>query len=375
MSTGSTSDARDEAIRQLIEQQQQHSAFTASATTELQRLAADNEALRAELARVGTGLRQADTVRQSDSVQRSVPTLKLPTPATFSGDSIGPFALTDWAYEVQTYSKAMNLPIDQEFHLGVALLKGSAQAFWRNTVCTALGQSCGTFAQLLQLLSSEFANANALRTARDALHACVQGTGSARAYIAKFRTLCLRVTDLSDAEKMDKFERGLKLKHRQELARRPQPTFDAACAVIERMEAADSAVMPSTGAPQSAGSGPAPMDLNALVMRNGRFFALTPVDDVADDLADEDFAPATLNYVQTRSRQPAARPTASKQAPVLPKAVPAQSSKFKRLTDEERTALINSNGCFYCRTPNAGHTSATCPQKQGKALGGTSVPA
>ena len=38
-----------------------------------------------------------------------------------------------------------------------------------------------------------------------------------------------------------------------------------------------------------------------------------------------------------------------------------------RISEEEKAKLINNNGCFYCRVPNAGHSARNCPTKAGKS--------
>ena len=46
-----------------------------------------------------------------------------------------------------------------------------------------------------------------------------------------------------------------------------------------------------------------------------------------------------------------------------PMEIDAIRPKFKKLTEAEKKRLMDTNGCFYCRKENAGHTSRNCPEK------------
>jgi hypothetical protein len=49
-----------------------------------------------------------------------------------------------------------------------------------------------------------------------------------------------------------------------------------------------------------------------------------------------------------------------------PRGNPNPQQRFPRLTREERDHLRQTNGCFYCRRANAGHTCAECPLRRNR---------
>ena len=49
---------------------------------------------------------------------------------------------------------------------------------------------------------------------------------------------------------------------------------------------------------------------------------------------------------------------------VRTQSIPFQVFTFDNLSSKKKQALIKSNGCFYCRVPNAGHLTRECPQKR-----------
>ncbi|KAJ9522820.1 hypothetical protein QJQ45_023603 [Haematococcus lacustris] len=82
----------------------------------------------------------------------------------------------------------------------------------------------------------QFAPVNRLRHARDRLAALTQ-TSSVRRYLGEFTALCLEVTDLSPAEQLDRFIRGLKPSVRRELELREPTSFSEASTIADRVDA------------------------------------------------------------------------------------------------------------------------------------------
>ncbi len=89
----------------------------------------------------------------------------------------------------------------------VMLLQGDA-AVWFKTL--GLNPLTVGWKWLKSHLRTEFMPADSLMKARDELATLSQGNMSVSDYVQTFRRLILRVTDANDAEKKDRFIRGLK---------------------------------------------------------------------------------------------------------------------------------------------------------------------
>ncbi|KAJ9507191.1 hypothetical protein QJQ45_004801 [Haematococcus lacustris] len=165
---------------------------------------------------------------------------------------------------------------------------------------------------LVAALERQFAPVNRLRHARDRLAALTQ-TSSVRRYLGEFTALCLEVTDLSPAEQLDRFIRGLKPSVRRELELREPTSFSEASTIADRVDAISYSTStsrssyrpPSAPRPPRPETAAVPMELDAM-----------------------------LHTSPSRSRG-------------------------TRLSDAQRAALRDSKACFYCR--KAGHTMKDCP--------------
>ena len=62
---------------------------------------------------------------------------------------------------------------------------------------------------------------------------------SVQTYVHDFRELALQIPDLSEAEKLDRFLRGLKPRLQRELAIRDPRTMDEAVNMAERIDTVD----------------------------------------------------------------------------------------------------------------------------------------
>lgn len=133
-------------------------------------------------------------------------------------------------------------------------------------------------------LKSQFGPTDPVKFYRDKL-ADARQSGPVRDYNTDYRQICTGIPDLSEAEKLDRYVRGLKkaIRSRVEIER-PQ-TFEEAAALAERLDS----VM-DTGSwsnrpfnrrdhgnhtSNRPSDGPTPMDLNAVERRNGHAH-LTP---------------------------------------------------------------------------------------------------
>ena len=144
-------------------------------------------------------------------------------------------------------------------------------------------------------------------------------SGSVEVYIERFRSLCLQIPDLSEAEKLDKFLRGLHQNIYKEVFLRAPKTLDSAMSLASRLDALTRLT-----------------NTRPNVLRRQ-----TPARHIRADRME-------LDNVQVI-------------APAFAAARPPVKARRTRLTDDERTRLRRTGSCFYCRKP--GHIKANCPHR------------
>ena len=169
-------------------------------------------------------------------------------------------------------------------------------------------------------LRRQFEPINAIRVARDKL-ARLRQDKSVQDYTARFRTIVLQVPDMSEAELMDRFIRGLKPAAQRELELHPPATFDDAVILAERVDAVEWRVRSA-----SSSSRPAPS-----------------------------YGYASQAYHGTGA---------------TPMELGSMRHKPPPLTPGQRRRLRDNNGCFYCRELNANHVALNCPKKREANSGG-----
>ncbi|KAJ9508984.1 hypothetical protein QJQ45_028315, partial [Haematococcus lacustris] len=226
-------------------------------------------------------------------------------PATFSGSRTTDVAA--WLFAVDLFFTISELTDAQRIVYVATLLSGHALLWYRSSVSSFTSWTC-----FVAAFERQFAPVNRLRHARDRLAALTQ-TSSVRRYLGEFTALCLEVTDLSPAEQLDRFIRGLKPSVRRELELREPTSFSEASTIADRVDAISYSTStsrssyrpPSAPRPPRPETAAVPMELDAM-----------------------------LHTSPSRSRG-------------------------TRLSDAQRAALRDSKACFYCR--KAGHTMKDCP--------------
>ncbi|KAJ9529863.1 hypothetical protein QJQ45_022262 [Haematococcus lacustris] len=226
-------------------------------------------------------------------------------PATFSGSRTTDVAA--WLFAVDLFFTISELTDAQRIVYVATLLSGHALLWYRSSVSSFTSWTC-----FVAAFERQFAPVNRLRHARDRLAALTQ-TSSVRRYLGEFTALCLEVTDLSPAEQLDRFIRGLKPSVRRELELREPTSFSEASTIADRVDAISNSTSASrssyrpssTPRPPRPETAAVPMELDAM-----------------------------LHTSPSRSRG-------------------------TRLSDAQRAALRDSKACFYCR--KAGHTMKDCP--------------
>ncbi|KAJ9512027.1 hypothetical protein QJQ45_004586 [Haematococcus lacustris] len=202
-----------------------------------------------------------------------------------------------WLWRIDNHFDLFAMPAQQRLLAVASYLDGAALTWYRSLLSS---QALSSWDSFKASFTRQFTPVNQQRHAMDQLAACHQIT-SARQYITEFSNLCLLISDLSPAEKLDRFLRGLKPAVRRELELREPTSFEEAAAMADRVDAI------------TFGSRPRLLKL------------------------------------------PEPEPVAAMELDAL------QVSKGPRLSAAERQQLRDLGACFYCRKP--GHLMKDCPNK------------
>ncbi|KAJ9514317.1 hypothetical protein QJQ45_012336 [Haematococcus lacustris] len=202
-----------------------------------------------------------------------------------------------WLWRIDNHFDLFAMPAQQRLLAVASYLDGAALTWYRSLLSS---QALGSWDSFKASFMRQFTPVNQQWHARDQLAACHQIT-SARQYIMEFSNLCLLISDLSPAEKLDRFLRGLKPAVRRELELREPTSFEEAAAMADCVDAI------------TFGSRPRLLKL------------------------------------------PEPEPVAAMELDAL------QVSKGPRLSAAERQQLRDLGACFYCRKP--GHLMKDCPNK------------
>lgn len=194
-------------------------------------------------------------LQRQQSGRAHVPALRPAKPDPYDGTKAGGRAEV-WLFQMNEYFNACGSVGDGErVSFAGSMLRGHASTWWRQRrTRAALGEipEVSSWQQFCAELKAEFALVNAVKHARDDLARLEQRT-SVQTYVHDFRELALQIPDLSEAEKLDRFLRGLKPRLQRELAIRDPHTMDEAVNMAERIDMVDFA--------WRVRHGPTPMEL------------------------------------------------------------------------------------------------------------------
>ncbi|KAJ9514193.1 hypothetical protein QJQ45_002282 [Haematococcus lacustris] len=138
-----------------------------------------------------------------------------------------------WLWRIDNHFDLFAMPAQQRLLAVASYLDGAALTWYRSLLSS---QALSSWDSFKASFTRQFTPVNQQRHARDQLAACHQIT-SARQYIMEFSNLCLLISDLSPAEKLDRFLRGLKPAVRRELELREPTSFEEAAAMADRVDA------------------------------------------------------------------------------------------------------------------------------------------
>ena len=241
--------------------------------------------------------------------------VKMEKPDSFNGSKEKD--VDTWLFTMDEYMTLLHFNAESFVQYASSFLRGNAALWWREVCENDMRPE--TWEDFKVLLREQFRPDNLYRRARDELANLRQKEReSIPNFLHKFRQVCMRVKNLDESEKLDKFCRALLPHIRTEVELKEPSSFAEAARYADRV--------------------------------------------------DEIMSSVTGHGTSTRPRWTHRGSSSSmvSRGPSEVKPEPMDIGAVHRtpLTQELRQQLRQSNGCFYCRKPNAGHWSSNCPLKR-----------
>ena len=257
--------------------------------------------------------------------------VKVEKPETYSGEKTRD--LDTWLFQVREHLDITTIPARGHVPYAASLLRGNAALWWRET-CEGHRRPA-TWDDFCRMLREQFRPEDYGRRGRDELATMRQyGKESVADFVFRFRATCLKIPDLSEAEKLDRFVRALAQDIRLQVELRGPQDFHEAAMFAERADAVITRVSgQDTRKPWQKG-------------QKGGYMQRPPLQNksIGETSAQGSGGPEPMELGMARRRT---------------------------LTREEIQKLRAENACFYCRKPNAGHVARDCPQKKKRVGNGT----
>ena len=244
--------------------------------------------------------------------------LKVEKPETYDGAKHRD--VDTWLFQVEEHMSLTRVPADSQVAYAASLLRGNAAMWWRE-LCEG-GNRLDAWDAFKMKVRSQFRMDNLVRRARDDLYALRQKEKeSVSDFLHKFRQICIRISDLSEAEKLDKFLRALTTNVRMQVELKEPETFEEAARFADRAD-------------------------NVLTRVSGQGMG------------------GKSSWFKGNNFQGGGNAAGNRKAPSGPEPMEIGSIQKKPLSKEEKEYLWKNKGCFLCRKPNAGHISKNCPLKK-----------
>lgn len=255
--------------------------------------------------------------------------VKVEKPETYSGERSR--NLDTWLFQVREHLQITTIPAPRHVPYAASLLHGNAALWWRET-CESHRRPA-TWDDFCRMLREQFRPEDYGRRGRDELATMRQyAKESVADFVFRFRAMCLKILDLSEAEKLDRFVRALAQDIRLQVELRGPQDFHEAAMFAERADAVLTRVSgQDTCKPWQKG-------------QKGGFVQRPPLPNKGESSAQGGGGPEPMELGMARKRT---------------------------LTREEIATLRAQNACFYCQKPNAGHMARNCPEKKKRAGNGT----
>lgn len=245
-----------------------------------------------------------------------------PKPEFFFGtDGKHPLVRT-WLFQLRQYFRLWPTMADSEkLNYAVTLLRSHAMNWWEQQeqlIRLGTAEEFDSFDKFERAITAQFGGFDTVEKARDIL-ASMRQVSSVETYARRFREalLLLGADNYLDSDMCHRFILGLKPWVQRLVKIEAPDTLDKAMQMAERID-------------RVRVSGPD--------RTSGHTHART------NSTGPSQITPMDIDTITPDKSRP----------------------RFKKLTDKEKQQLIQNNGCFYCRKPNAGHTSRNCPEKLGR---------
>lgn len=314
-------------------------------------------ALQQQLAQPPAAAAHAPPAAAAPRVERP----RLPPPSSYDGRSAA--ALDGWLRELQQQFDWYRMNDDAaRLQFAGALLKGIALDWWANLIdSNGAPQSESTrpttFADFIVRLRSRFQPINSAQTARTKLDLLRQGAKqSTNDYISEFRTLLVRVPDMSEGDRVHRFLTGLRPAVATQLRVQGVATLDAAIVMAARI---GSIAEYGAGGPSAFASTP------AVASGASNEMDCSNVEGLEGDTAG-DAAPVTrAEYVALLNAMKAQRSRKDPKDSPGPRDIRSEMMRRHDMTKEQVQKHFDEKLCFNCSKP--GHSSAGCKSpKRGK---------
>ena len=205
---------------------------------------------------------------QAHSGSQGTNLAKPPKPDFFYGDRDAT-RVRQWCFAVETYYNAASIPAGHQVPFAAALLRAHALMWWQGLRAEERPLEWQRFKTAIiayhQPISAETA-------ARDAIARLTQRT-SVAAYIKEFKDVALNIPNFFEAEKLDRFKRGLKPTIRLQVALANPTTFEHAVSIASQVD--DILFNHQRGErterwTSRSNTGPTPMDMDAIIKINDK---------------------------------------------------------------------------------------------------------
>lgn len=236
---------------------------------------------------------------------------KPPKPDQFFGTDDAK-RVRQWIFQVENYFNVMNEPEARRVPYATTLLRKNALLWWQSLRPEERPAAWDDFTRVL---IEYFQPISATLVARDTLARLYQKS-SVKQYVEEFKAQVLNIPDITDAEKLDRFRRGLKKEVQLHVAFANPPTFDQAVTVAEQID--------------------------EVLYSHRRYVPKPPYTPRPGNPNPNRAVPMEIGAIQPGN----------------------DDNKYKKLTPEEKAELNRINGCYYCRKP--GHRALECPLKKQK---------
>ena len=160
--------------------------------------------------------------------------VKMERPEAFDGSKHQD--VDTWLFQVGEHLRMLNIPEDSRVPYAASLLRGNAAMWWRER-CKS-GERAADWPTFCAMLCAQFCVENLARRGRDEPASVQQYVRENVAdFLFRFRGICLKIADLGEAEKMDRFCRALLPSVRLQVELRGPATFQEAATYAERADA------------------------------------------------------------------------------------------------------------------------------------------